>query len=191
MALAHDPPATPRQVKPKGAGPQVDPEQDFTAAMRLLIAHRWGEVWRTIPVALAGHDVEGVHDVRVASRRVRAAMDVAVDCFPGDWYRPLHKTAAAITSVLGKVRDRDVLLAALTAERAVSPTTEWPGIDRLIDRIEAERVAARAEMETFLADLLSRGVPDETAHRLGPTAAPPNPEGAEHRDDPPVADHSP
>ena len=173
-ALVHDPPVTPREPKPKGVGPQVDPDQDFTAAMRLLIAHRWGEVWRTIPVALAGHDVEGVHDVRVASRRLRAAMDVAVDCFPADWYRPLHKTAAAITKALGEVRDRDVLLGALTAERAAAPTAEWPGIDRLIDRIEAERVVARAEMETFLADLLRRGVPDEATRRFGQGAAPPD-----------------
>ena len=171
-AGAHDMNLAHRNGKPKGSELKLDPDQDFRSATRELIAERWGAVWRAIPVALAGADVEGVHDVRVASRRLRAAMDVAVECFPAAWYRPLHKIAAAITSALGEVRDRDVLLQALAAERAATPAAEWPGIDRLIDRIEAERAAARTEMESFLTDLLRRGVPDETARRFGSGVAP-------------------
>ena len=159
--------------KSKGGEGTLDPSQDFKSAMRRLIAERWGAVWRAVPVALAGDDIEGVHDVRVASRRLRAAMDVAVDCFPADWYRSLHAVAKEITGALGEVRDRDVLLAALTAERVQAPKVERPGIDRLIDRIERERAAARVEMERFLRDLLARDVPGQAARRFGPEAAAP------------------
>ena len=162
-----------RKPKQKGAEAKLDPDQDFRSAMRRLIAHRWGDVWRAVPVALAGEDIEGVHDVRVASRRLRAAMDVAVDCFPANWYRPLHRAAKEITGALGEVRDRDVLLAALRSERAEAATAEWPGIDRLIARIEGERAAARAEMERFLRDLIDGGLPREAARRFGPAAAAP------------------
>ena len=75
-------------------------------------------VLAAIPIALAGTDIEGVHDVRVASRRLRAAMDIAAPAFPGKWYKPLHRTAKEITGALGEVRDRDVLLEALRADRA-------------------------------------------------------------------------
>ena len=157
----------------------LDPAQPYCSAMRDLIAHRWGEVWRAVPVALAGEDIEGVHDVRVASRRLRAAMDVAAGCFPASWYRPLHKAAKEITGALGEVRDRDVLLEALAADRAAAPTAEHPGLDRLNERIERERVAARAEMERFLRDVLERGLPSEAARRFGPAAAPPPPAAAD------------
>ncbi len=165
-------PKSTAKAPPKSFEQTLDPGQDFRSAMRELIGHRWGEVWRAVPVAIAGEDIEGVHDVRVASRRLRAAMDVAVDCFPAGWYRSLHRTAKEITSALGAVRDRDVLLVAFGAERERAPLEEQPGLDLLIARIERERTAARAEMERFLADLLASGTAAEVVRRFGPTAAP-------------------
>lgn len=145
----------------------------FAAAMRSLIAERWGVLWAAMPAALAGDDIEGVHDVRVASRRLRAAMDVSVECFPASWYKPLHRSAKEITRALGSVRDRDVLVAALTDERDAASVAERPGIQRLIDRIEAERVVARSGMEAFIADVVGSGLPYETERRFGRAAAPP------------------
>jgi hypothetical protein len=142
-------------------------EHDFRQTMRALIAQRWEAVWKAVPVALEGTDIEGVHDVRVASRRLRAAMDIAAPAFPKSWYRPLHRTAKDITSTLGEVRDRDVLLEALHAERDTAPLTERPGIDRLIARVEGERASARTEMEAYLQALLDGPVRHEIARRFG------------------------
>ncbi len=134
--------------------------------MRTLIGKRWEEVWKAVPRAVEGADIEGVHDVRVASRRLRAAMDVAAPAFPPSWYKPLHNVAKEITSELGAVRDRDVMLEYLTAERDAAPPNERPGIDRLITRIDRERVAARAEMESYLQELDDRGLREETRRRF-------------------------
>ena len=49
------------------------------------------------------------------------------DVFPTSWFAPLHKTAKAITAALGAVRDRDVLLEFLTAERASAPASDRLG----------------------------------------------------------------
>ena len=162
-------------AKAKGDERRLDPGQSYRSAMRDLIAERWGKVWEAVPVALAGEDIEGVHDVRVASRRLRAAMDVAVGCFPIGWYAPLHRTAKAITGALGEVRDRDVLLEHLREERESAPAAERAGLDRLIARVERERVAARVKMEAYLAGLEAAGVPAEAARRFGPAAGPPPP----------------
>lgn len=165
-----------KQTKPGGKDgkePALDPAQPYRKAMRELIGRRWGAVWKSAPVALAGDDIEGVHDVRVASRRLRAAMDVATECFPPRWYKPLHGTAKEITGALGEVRDRDVMIDYLTKDRDAAPEGERPGIDRLIARIERERVAARAEMENYLRDLVGGRVPAEAVRRFGPAAAPP------------------
>src|SRR5215217_3180 len=145
---------------------------NFRDTMSELIAERWQTVLTAIPIALAGTDIEGVHDVRVASRRLRAAMDVAAPAFPGKWYKALHRTAKEITGALGEVRDRDVLLEALQADRSAAPLAEHPGIDRLIDRVERERVAARAEMEHYLGRLLDGSLRSELTRRFGVTEAP-------------------
>ena len=144
----------------------LHPQQRYRAAMATLIADRWDVLWKAVPAAMAGDDIEGVHDVRVASRRLRAAMDVAVECFPASWYRPLHDTAKEITGALGEVRDRDVLLAFLEQDRAAAAAEEGPGLDRLIDRVTAERDAARLEMERYFANLNNRGIAREAKRRF-------------------------
>jgi len=151
--------------------PALDPNQSYESAMRDLIARRWAAVWTAVPAAVLGEDIEGVHDVRVASRRLRAAMDVAVACFPASWYAPLHRVAKEITGALGEVRDRDVMIDSLTKSRKKAPAEEHPGIDRLIGRLERERDAARAEMVRYLDALMTGDVPGEVEHRFGPAAA--------------------
>ena len=129
-------------------------DSNFRETMKAMIAERWAAIWKSIPAALEGTDIEGVHDVRVASRRLRAAMDIAAPAFSRGWYRPLHQVAKDITGALGEVRDRDVLLESLRADRAMAPSAEHPGIDRLIERVESERVVARTEMERYLRELM-------------------------------------
>jgi len=155
-------------------------EDSFRETMRDLIGERWRVVWEAIPVALEGANIEGVHDVRVASRRLRAAMDVAEPAFPTKWYKRLHQTAKEITGALGEVRDRDVLLEALHVDRSAAPAAEHPGIDRLIDRVECERAAARAEMERYLRQLLDGPLWSELQRRFGILEAPAN--GSDSRD---------
>jgi hypothetical protein len=65
------------------------------------------------------------------------------------------------------------LIEALTAEREQVAPPERPGIDHLIERIDAERAAARVEMEAYLRRLVERGVPREVERRFGGAAAPP------------------
>ena len=156
------------------SSPRDASARSFRETMSALIAERWQTVLAAIPIALAGTDIEGVHDVRVASRRLRAAMDVAAPAFPGKWYKALHRTAKEITGALGEVRDRDVLLEALYADRKVAPLAEHPGINRLIDRVERERVAARSEMESYLRQLLAGSLRDEVERRFAALEAPPN-----------------
>jgi len=150
-------------------GEQESTGMNFRETMSALIAERWQTVLATIPIALAGTNIEGVHDVRVASRRLRAAMDIAAPAFSGKWYTALHRTAKEITGALGEVRDRDVLLEALREDRSAAPLAEHPGIDRLIDRVERERVAARGEMEDYLRQLVVGPLRGEVERRFGKT----------------------
>lgn len=121
------------------------------------IGARWEEVWELLPRAMKGDEPEAVHAARVASRRLRAAMDGAADAFPKPWYRSLHKSAKLITRTLGHVRDQDVLLEKLVADREQAGAVERPGIDYLIERVTVERDDARAAMrDTFGRSRLRR-----------------------------------
>jgi hypothetical protein len=64
------------------------------------------------------------------------------------------------------VRDRDVILERLQEQRAAASPADWPGIDRLINRIDSERIVARAAMEAYLADLMHGPLRDEVERRF-------------------------
>lgn len=147
--------------------PVLHADQDFTSAMTALIAPRWERVWTELDRLQHGDDADAIHDIRVASRRLRAAMDVAVPCFPAEWFAPLHRTARDITSALGGVRDRDVILEALFADRDRAPEEDRPAMDALIARVEHERTLARRSMREFLAVLESSGARAASRARFG------------------------
>lgn len=146
--------------------PEPDPEQDYRSAMRDAIGMHWAAAWKAMPAVLAGEDPKAVHTVRVASRRLRAAMDVAGDCFPTKWYRPLHKTAKRMTRNLGAVRERDVMLEALARDRERASDPERRAINYLIAAVKRDRKKARKAMITFVAKLDAEGVRKETKRRF-------------------------
>ena len=74
-------------------------------------------------------DIERVHDMRVATRRLRAAIEVFAPCFPRKRHRAALKQVKALADALGERRDRDVAIEPLegfaaemaSGERAASP----------------------------------------------------------------------
>ena len=145
-----------------------DADQSFRDGMKAIIGERWETLWKAVPAAIDGKDIEGVHDVRVASRRLRAAMDISQDAFPASWYKPLHKAAKEITSELGEVRDRDVQIEYLQELLERSSPGDRAGIQRLIDRLDRERMAARIEMVAYLESLETSGLVEDTRRRFPP-----------------------
>ena len=63
--------------------------------------------------ARRGADPEHIHQMRVASRRLRAAMPIFRTCFPKRKYRKWSRSIRTVTSSLGKARDLDVQIAFL------------------------------------------------------------------------------
>jgi len=132
--------------------------------MRETIAAQWAVTWKALPAVIASDDPEAVHALRVASRRLRAAMDASTSCFPRKWFRPLHRQAKAITRSAGAVRDSDELLPALTSECDHARDDLKPGLDHLIRDVARERKRARQSMLRFLL-ALDAGPTRKQTHR--------------------------
>lgn len=68
---------------------------------------------REIPGVMEGRDIEYIHRMRVASRRLRAALPLFEPCFPEKEYRIWMRELTRITRALGEARDTDVQIAFL------------------------------------------------------------------------------
>lgn len=112
--------------------------QVLTQRLDTLLAHEAG--------TRVGTDPEELHDMRVASRRLRAALEAFGICYHGKEFRAVANQTKVLTGALGGVRDSDVLLERLEAYAATVPPDEQPAIAGFMARIGAERETRRAAM---------------------------------------------
>ena len=116
-------------------------------ALTASVAHlvRWD------PVTRLDQDVEGVHQMRVAARRMRSNLRTFATYIDPDWDAALREELAWIGGVLGANRDADVRLERLRS-RALSlpdPTIADP----LLEALDKEREVAHHEvLETLRSD---------------------------------------
>jgi CHAD domain-containing protein len=96
-------------------------------------------------------DIERVHDMRVATRRLRAALEVFEPCFPRKRFRAALREVKGLADALGERRDRDVAIAALEQFSAALPAPDRPGVNSLIDRLRAEQSEANEVLASFVA----------------------------------------
>ena len=102
---------------------------------------------------------EGVHDTRVASRRVRAVLDMVEPAL----YPRLKRQGLKLkrlTRTLGRTREMDVHIAILTEAGRQSPSLgDSPAMEHVLEVIEGHRRRALKAMEKGLARLNLKSLP--------------------------------
>ena len=129
------------------------PKTTFRDAAARVLTERLDTVMAHEAGTRAGTDPEELHDMRVASRRLRAAVEAFAICYHGKKFARIAKQTKELTDALGGVRDSDVLLARMEAYAATVPPDERPAIAGFIRRIHTEREARRATMLHALDEL--------------------------------------
>ena len=106
-------------------------------------------------------DPEPLHQVRVASRRLRAAAALFAPDWPRAWRPAWNRELRRLTRALGRARDLDVQIAFLSS-RLAEPETEpaqRPGLERLRLRLEQRRERRQrrvvAALDRFAGDTAS------------------------------------
>ena len=120
--------------------------------MKVVLGTRFGELVHFRAAALDWSDPEGVHSMRVASRRLRSALR---DFTPYLQKRRLSsslKSLRDIADALGEVRDQDVAIMALEKLETHTPHEVSPALKKFIDARKEIRDQAREELLTMLAD---------------------------------------
>lgn len=95
-------------------------------------------------------EIERVHDMRVATRRLRAAIEVFRPCFPKRERRAALNEVKALADALGERRDRDVAIDALSSFAASMPSPDRPGIGSLVERFRSEQSLANEQLGPFV-----------------------------------------
>jgi CHAD domain-containing protein len=132
--------------------PGLSSDTNVAEAVRAVLTTRFDEMHDLRNTALDWQDPEGVHDMRVASRRLRSAMGDFGPCLRE---RPLSDVLHRIKQVaraLGSVREDDVALIALDKAAAKAPEQIASGIPQFAE----ERRRHLAESRTLLEETLKQ-----------------------------------
>jgi len=159
----------------KAAEIAVDPFESFAAAGARIVAVRGHELFEHAEGVLDTSDIERVHAMRVASRRLRAVLEIFAVCFEQDAFRDVLTDVKKLADALGERRDPDVHIDAMDAFAAAVGAQQRRGVQTLTNRLR-ERQAAGNEV---LASALQGAEHSDLAGRLqalAQTALEPEPE---------------
>ena len=152
-AASVDPPEnTDAGAKPrrKARGVAVAPDDSMAEAGRKILRFHWEQALAHEAGTIAGEDPEELHDMRVATRRQRAALRIVEPHFRGKAIRPVREGLRTLGGCLGAVRDLDVLLIAARAHQATLDAAEARSFQGLIDAWTRRDGEARRAMLAYL-----------------------------------------
>lgn len=114
---------------------------------------------RTVPLALGEWDKDAVHDVRVATRRLKAALDLLEGVISPARRKRFARLGRTLRRRLGPLRDLDVMLGHLadvpggTHGASVARAVEWASGLLTEQSHRAQRKSSRVAVPEVLADL--------------------------------------
>jgi CHAD domain-containing protein len=117
----------------------LEPGDRFDVAAGKVVAVRAQELVDMAAGVLDTADIERVHDMRVASRRLRAVLEIFSPAFDVSEHAPLLAEVKRLADALGERRDPDVQIEHFEKLRAALPVEDDPGIDVVLSHLRAEQ----------------------------------------------------
>jgi CHAD domain-containing protein len=132
--------------------PGFDCDEEFAAAAARVVRARSSEVFEHAEGVLDVERIERLHDMRVATRRLRAALEVFAVAFPRKRFRKALKRVKGLADALGARRDGDVEIAFLAEFVVTAPEADREALAARIEALRAEQRRANDDLAPILAE---------------------------------------
>lgn len=148
----------------------IKPDEGFCVYGSAILARQLDALSAEEEGVRQAEDIEFIHRMRVASRRLRAALPLFENCLPPKAYKKWLKQVRSITGALGAARDTDVQLHVLQDFRATAALPAWnPGLRRLDLRLTQKRRQLQLDVLTALDQFDESGTLVDLRARLAPS----------------------
>lgn len=109
------------------------PDENYSKA---VLARQAESLYKELACLQSDCCEKSIHDTRVQSRRMRAALEAFRDLFNPDPYRALYRTVKQITRTLGKPRETGVILKLLRELGDAGDMAEGVSREYLVEKME-------------------------------------------------------
>jgi CHAD domain-containing protein len=138
-------------AKPKPIS-DLTADRSYAEAAAMIVSVRAQELDEHAQGVLDTGDIERVHDMRVTTRRLRAALEIFEPCFPEKAYGEALTVVMRLADALGLRRDREVAIASLHNFNDQMPAPDRRGVKSLIDELRSEQERANADLAPLVAE---------------------------------------
>ncbi len=128
-------------------------DETFAQSGARLLRERTKKLFEWRDDVLKHEDIEAVHKMRVASRRLRATLDAYEPCCEPKQFKKVYRTVQQVADMLGRARDTDVMLQGLQQRLTKATSEEQAGVAWLIERLNTYRQQTQDELSTLLQTL--------------------------------------
>lgn len=129
--------------------PGVQPDDLMSEAGRKILRFYFRKMLDAEPIAREGSDPEGVHDMRVATRRMRSVLQLFAPYFAEARIKPFRRDLRRIADSLGMVRDLDVAHGK-THKYLDKQESDKKGLTGLLKEWEGQAKDARINLNNLL-----------------------------------------
>jgi CHAD domain-containing protein len=136
----------------------VTPDEPYRRAGARIVRVRTGELFNQAEGVLDTRDIERVHDMRVASRRLRAVLEIFAPCFPKREFKGVLRDVKRLADALGERRDPDVHIDALKTFSKSLTAANKHGVARLVQDLEERQARANELLAAELERAEQRGL---------------------------------
>jgi len=133
--------------------PDISPSDPYASVAAKTVAVRTEELFARHHEVLALDDIEALHDTRVATRRLRAALELFEPCFPRHSFRRALVEVKRLADALGERRDRDVQIDWLEHYAAARVGEERAAILGFVEALRLEQAAANEALAALLEEV--------------------------------------
>ena len=136
--------------KPVSVPLELQATESLTEGIRRILCHQFERLLARERAVRADEDTEDVHQMRVATRRLRASLQVVAAFFDSQQIIRFRGGLRRIAAALGSVRDGDVLLDHLQRYQEFMPEPARDSLHRLLAAVTRDRAKARQTLLTRL-----------------------------------------
>lgn len=142
--------------------PELYPDAPLDECLVKILRKRFDEMISFEQGTISGSEIESLHDMRVASRRVQAVFKIFRGVFPKKKFKAEYAELRGLISSLGEVRDLDVFIdklekMKLETNSQTNGENDYRAIDLLIIRKKTERDGKRKLLVQHINELNRRG----------------------------------
>jgi CHAD domain-containing protein len=137
----------------------LNPSWDLGVAAQHIVLTHFGEMlgWRS--GVWENREVEAVHQIRVAARRCRTALQTFAALWPDRQARRFGDYVARFADAFGTARDLDVMLLWLEEQLQAADSDRAAAYRWLLERNREKRSAVQPQLERTLLKLEADGFP--------------------------------